>query len=740
MTMMKRITIALFALTASLNVVAQDTKPVDAAALAEKANQPAATPPTNSVAATVNYVATIPASPTFNRPLSCAGLSGVGTAVGFFAQEFSIDLAGSYTMTATGGSIGDTVFVLYDGPFNPASPLTNCLAFNDDANGLLSEITSPLVTGTLYTLVSTTFDNGVTGTTDVQITGPGNISLGGMPELALGMITEMDMCTAIPANNNGIIEPGETVNFTIPLSATGGDFTNVVGTLTSATAGVTIVTGMGTYGNITAGNSASANYSITVDETVACSSALDLNLAVSSTEDNFAFPISRNVGQSAAFTYNNLPLAIPDNTPAGATSTANVSGVPGAITNVQVQVNATHTWVGDLVISLTSPGGTTVTLLDQPNVPLGTFGCSNNDVNVLFADGQPDPESVCSGAPPQGNTADPWPVTDASPVPGDAMADFNGEDANGTWTLTISDNGGGDTGTLVDWELIITPVATGTCEVCPANADVSIVKTAAAPNPLTVGDTITYTLAASNAGPGPASNVVVTDPLPANVTYVSNTCGAAFAAQTVTWTIGNLASGANASCDIVVTVNAVGPINNTATISADQTDPTPANNASTAALAGAFLADVSIMKSNTANAGLAPGDAFSFILTVTNNGPTGASNIVVTDVLSDKVSYVSNNCAAVFAGNTLTWTIPALANGAEATCQIDVIFVGLGDVTNTATATAVEPDPDLSNNTATDVATVAAQPIPALNGFTLAALAALMAGLGLWMRRRYVKS
>jgi hypothetical protein len=56
------------------------------------------------------------------------------------------------------------------------------------------------------------------------------------------------------------------------------------------------------------------------------------------------------------------------------------------------------------------------------------------------------------------------------------MADFNGEDANGTWTITISDNATGDTGTLVDWELIITPAAIGTCEVCPANADVSIVR------------------------------------------------------------------------------------------------------------------------------------------------------------------------------------------------------------------------------------------------------------------------
>lgn len=179
MSMSMRFAIAVFAVAASLGAVAQGTTPVDPAAAAEKASQPAAVPRTNTVDATVTYTATIPASPTFNRPVSCAALSGVGTAVGFFDQDFSIDLDGNYTMTATGGSIGDTVFILYDGPFDPASPLTNCLAFNDDAIGLLSQITSPLVTGTLYTLVSTTFSNDVTGTTDVEITGPGNISLGG---------------------------------------------------------------------------------------------------------------------------------------------------------------------------------------------------------------------------------------------------------------------------------------------------------------------------------------------------------------------------------------------------------------------------------------------------------------------------------------------------------------------------------------------------------------------------------
>ncbi|HSH14718.1 MAG TPA: choice-of-anchor J domain-containing protein, partial [Verrucomicrobiae bacterium] len=211
----------------------------------------------------------------------------------------------------------------------------------------------------------------------------------GNPALSLGMITEMDVCAAIPGNVNSIIEPGETVNFAIPVNAANGNFTNVVGTLTSATAGINIVTGMGVYGNINDGGSATANFSIRLDETVACDSMFDLTLALTSTEGNFSFPLTRSVGASAMFVYNGLPLAIPDNMPAGASSTATVAGVPGPITAVSVAVNTTHTWVGDLVFTLTSPTGTVITLLDRPGVPAGTFGCNNNDVNVTFSDGQP---------------------------------------------------------------------------------------------------------------------------------------------------------------------------------------------------------------------------------------------------------------------------------------------------------------------------------------------------------------
>jgi uncharacterized repeat protein (TIGR01451 family) len=115
-------------------------------------------------------------------------------------------------------------------------------------------------------------------------------------------------------------------------------------------------------------------------------------------------------------------------------------------------------------------------------------------------------------------------------------------------------------------------------------ADLSIVKTALAPNPFG-GFPINYTLAVSNAGPSPASSLSVTDVLPAGTTFVSAsgpgwTCNNV--AGTVTCTLPTLNSGANSSIALTVTAPAAGGmISNTATVSSATTDPNPANNTST---------------------------------------------------------------------------------------------------------------------------------------------------------------
>jgi uncharacterized repeat protein (TIGR01451 family) len=111
-------------------------------------------------------------------------------------------------------------------------------------------------------------------------------------------------------------------------------------------------------------------------------------------------------------------------------------------------------------------------------------------------------------------------------------------------------------------------------------ADLAVVKTG--PALVTEGHNLTYHLVATNNGPANATAVVVTDTLPSNSTFVSASAGCAHVAGVVTCTVGNLANGASASFDIVVTAGSAGTsLTNTAVVAGHQFDPNLANNTST---------------------------------------------------------------------------------------------------------------------------------------------------------------
>ena len=107
--------------------------------------------------------------PTFNRPLGFTILSGAGSAVFYDAFSFIGLTPGAYTFTMSspaGQSNIDTFLALYAGGFNPAAPLTNLVAFNDDftpGNFTLSGFTFTLNATSVYTVVSTSFANGQIG-------------------------------------------------------------------------------------------------------------------------------------------------------------------------------------------------------------------------------------------------------------------------------------------------------------------------------------------------------------------------------------------------------------------------------------------------------------------------------------------------------------------------------------------------------------------------------------------------
>lgn len=168
-----------------------------------------------------------------------------------------------------------------------------------------------------------------------------------------------------------------------------------------------------------------------------------VNYSLPTYTDNCPFPSTVNVG------YSGSPVSIPDGDSNGTTADVSTSGLPSTLgTNVfleSVCLDIDHTWVGDLIVTITSPNGTSVTLIDQPGVPASTFGCSGDNVDACFLPGTgADVENVCSNAPALGGNFT-------------AMTDLgalnDGSDPNGAWTIFVSDNQGFDTGVLNGFDL-----------------------------------------------------------------------------------------------------------------------------------------------------------------------------------------------------------------------------------------------------------------------------------------------
>ena len=251
-----------------------------------------------------------------------------------------------------------------------------------------------------------------------------------------------------------------------------------------------------------------------------------------------------------------------------------------------------------------------------------------------------------------------------------------------------------------------------------AQTDLAIVK-GASPSPVVAGQQLTYTLTTTNNGPSNATGVVVSDTLPAGVSYTSVTTTqgtASFANGVVTANLGNLADGATATTTIIVTVDAAttGSIVNTATVTGNQTDPNLTNNTSTVTTPINAEADLAILKSGSPNP-VDAGNTLTYTLTATNNGPSNATGVTVVDTLPAGVTYASSTTtqgSASDSGQTVTINLGGLASGATATSTI-VVNVGastVGDITNTATISGNQPDPNLANNTAT-ATTLVIQPI-----------------------------
>ncbi|MBC8029575.1 MAG: PQQ-dependent sugar dehydrogenase [Pyrinomonadaceae bacterium] len=237
----------------------------------------------------------------------------------------------------------------------------------------------------------------------------------------------------------------------------------------------------------------------------------------------------------------------------------------------------------------------------------------------------------------------------ASGLPSGATASFNPTSVNITdatsksATLTVNTTAGTPLG---DFQITVT--GTGATQhsaavtlkvISPSNIDLALAKTAS-PNPGQVGLNLAYRLTVTNNGPATATNVNVSDTLPAGVTLgtVTPSQGTCVGTATVSCALGSLPVGASAVITINVTPTTAGSIINNANVSASETDFDTSNNSATvttfiqAAAASPLMLDDNLTVSTVLN-GLDQPTSLAFV---------GANEFFVLERATGRVQRVLN--------------------------------------------------------------------------------------------------
>ncbi len=264
-----------------------------------------------------------------------------------------------------------------------------------------------------------------------------------------------------------------------------------------------------------------------------------------------------------------------------------------------------------------------------------------------------------------------------------------------------------------------------------AQADL-ITTNVASPTSVAAGGNVTYAQSVTNNGPAAATSPSFTQTTPPNTNFQSIvapgwscTTPAVGAAGTITCTAATLAFNATATFTLVLQVNAGTAsgtnIAETATASATDIVPNLTTNSATATVivASAGIADMAIVKTASPSPTVASGDTITYTLTVTNNGPSTATNVIVTDPLPSDVSFISATPATCTnADGTVTCLLGTMTNGATVTPTILVLAGAPGLAVNKATVSADQTDLNPLNNFSTATVLITAATSIKLESFT----------------------
>jgi subtilisin-like proprotein convertase family protein len=262
--------------------------------------------------------------------------------------------------------------------------------------------------------------------------------------------------TETAGNGNGVPEPGDTVSITENVVSFDDTqtLTGVTGTLSTTDADATVTSAGSPYADLMFGwPTGNANpYSVQLAGTMECGASVPLTLSLQTSAGSGDVPFNLPTGKAGAFASydsSDVPRAIPDAESLGLSSTLTIGG-SGRVKGLKVRIGQiTHTYDGDLTITLIAPDGRSILLVSQRG------GDGDNFVNTVFDDNATSTIRSTTTAPFTGSFR-----------PAEPLSTLDGSPLAGTWTLKVVDGRPADTGTVDAWGIDAAPAV---CDPQPSS-------------------------------------------------------------------------------------------------------------------------------------------------------------------------------------------------------------------------------------------------------------------------------
>ena len=282
------------------------------------------------------------------------------------------------------------------------------------------------------------------------------------------------------------------------------------------------------------------------------------------------------------------------------------------------------------------------------------------------------------------------------------LGTFVGAVPNGTWALWVDDDNTLDQGSIANgWVLNI---SIGTQVENDSDLEVTF---APSTTNATLENPLVYSLTLTNFGPSAATNVVISNTLPAGMSYVTNSCGCGVTVNdnrvlTVTYPV--LTVGEGTAFTITMMPTELGFATNTVTAVADEPDPNSNNTVVTSVLVSSPQADLGI-NITAAPDPLLAGGLVTYTVVATNNGPSVATGVTATVALPQGffVTSISPAGNATNSSGLITWNIGDLGTGpANSSATLTIVARAMVGGTELAIASISSGiyDPTKLNNSA----------------------------------------